>query len=109
MDYSEFLRVFNVRAPNLSWFLGAGASAAAGIPTAGDLIWEFKRNLYCSAEHVSRKNFDDISNLLVKRKLQAFFDRLGTYPKENAPDEYAAYFEATYADVKDRRVYIDNF
>jgi NAD-dependent SIR2 family protein deacetylase len=109
MDYSEFLRVFNVRAPNLSWFLGAGASAAAGIPTAGDLIWQFKRNLYCSAEHVSRKNFDDISNLLVKRKLQAFFDRLGTYPKENAPDEYAAYFEATYADVKDRRVYIDNF
>lgn len=38
----DFARRFALRAGNLMWFLGAGASAAAGIPTAGDMIWEFK-------------------------------------------------------------------
>jgi NAD-dependent SIR2 family protein deacetylase len=109
MNYSEFLRIFNLRASNLAWFLGAGASAAAGIPTAGDLIWEFKRTLYCSSEHVSRKTLEDLSNQLIRLKLQSFFDTVGSYPQENAPEEYAAYFEATYPDARDRRTYLDNF
>jgi hypothetical protein len=29
----------------VDFFLGAGASIASEIPTAGDLIWEFKRTL----------------------------------------------------------------
>jgi len=32
------------------WFLGAGASAGAGIPTAWDMIWEFKRLIYCTEQ-----------------------------------------------------------
>lgn len=27
----------------LMWLLGAGASASAGVPTAWDMIWEFKQ------------------------------------------------------------------
>ncbi len=31
----DFARRFSMRAGNLMWLLGAGASAAAGVPTAG--------------------------------------------------------------------------
>lgn len=37
----DFARRFSRRAANLVWLVGAGASASAGIPTAGDMIWEF--------------------------------------------------------------------
>ena len=48
----DFTRRFALRTPNLMWFLGAGASASAGIPTAGDMIWEFKQLLYVSQRRV---------------------------------------------------------
>lgn len=41
----DFARRFSLRAKNLMWLLGAGASAGAGIPTAGDMVWEFKQQL----------------------------------------------------------------
>ena len=44
----DFARRFSLRARNLMWFLGAGASASAGLPTAMDMIWEFKQALFIS-------------------------------------------------------------
>ena len=44
----DFARRFSMRAGGLMWLLGAGASAAAGIPTAWDMIWEFKQQLFVS-------------------------------------------------------------
>jgi hypothetical protein len=35
------------------WFLGSGASAAAGIPTALHMVWEIKQQLYISQRRVS--------------------------------------------------------
>jgi len=109
MQYEEFLRVYAVRAPNLMWFLGAGTSASAGIPTASALIWQFKRTLYCAAQHVSVKSCEDLSSASVRGKLQAYFDAIGTFPPENSPDEYAFYFESTYGDAADRRAVIDKY
>jgi NAD-dependent SIR2 family protein deacetylase len=37
----DFARRFSQRGGNLMWLLGAGTSAAAGIPTAADMIREF--------------------------------------------------------------------
>ena len=48
MDISAFLRLFQLRSKQIMWFLGAGASRAAGIKTAGDMIWDFKQRLYRS-------------------------------------------------------------
>jgi hypothetical protein len=42
----DFARRFSLRSSNLMWLLGAGTSASAGIPTAGDMIWEFKQTLF---------------------------------------------------------------
>lgn len=103
----EFARRFPMRAGNLMWFLGAGASASAGIPTATDMIWEFKQQLYVSQRRVSLRSVGDLSNPAVRNLLQAHIDSSGRYPKEGAADEYAALFEAAWPDERDRRTYLD--
>lgn len=88
------------------WLLGAGASAAAGIPTAWDMIWEFKQQLYVSQRRASPKQVADLSNPAVRRELQSFIDGIGSLPAPSSPDEYAALFESVYPSEVDRRTYI---
>lgn len=104
----DFARRFAQRAGNLMWFLGAGASASAGIPTAGQMIWDFKQKLFVSQRKVSPQSVADLSNSTVRRQLQAHVDSSGNFPRPDHPDEYAALFEAVYPAEADRRLYIDS-
>lgn len=103
----DFARRFSLRARSLMWFLGAGASASAGIPTAGDMLWEFKQLLYVSQRKVSRQAVADLSSPTVRSRLQAHIDSSGTLPAAGTPDEYAALFETVYPAEIDRRSYLD--
>ena len=96
-----------MRSGGLMWFLGAGASAAAGIPTAWDMIWEFKQQLYVSKRRVALPNVADLSNPAVRRLLQDFIASDCDFPAPDAPEEYAALFEAVYPSEADRQTYFD--
>jgi len=102
LSVGEFVRLHHLRAPNLMWFLGAGASAAAGIPTAGQMILEFKRCLYCS-EHNIPAAAVDLGDPVLRRRLERHFDEDPPYPCAGAANEYAVLFERTYPDEEDRR------
>ena len=39
---SELISFISERPAQIAWFLGAGASRTAGLPTAGDIIWDMK-------------------------------------------------------------------
>lgn len=108
VNADDFSRRFALRAANLMWFLGAGASAAAGIATAWDMIWDFKQRLFVSQQKVSPKTVADLSNPTVCARLQAHIDSLGNLPSQGAPDEYAAVFELVYPSEADRRAYLDS-
>jgi NAD-dependent SIR2 family protein deacetylase len=103
----DFTRRFALRAANLMWFLGAGASASAGIPTAGDMVWEFKKLLYVSQRRVAPQSVTDLSNPAIRAQLQAHVDSAGTLPAAGSPDEYASLFEAVYPAESDRRAFLD--
>lgn len=107
LDTPAFLRLFQLRASQIMWFLGAGASRSAGIKTAGDMIWDFKQRLYRSQKKLPPSAITDIGEAAVQRRLQAHFDNLGGYPPPGDETEYSAYFEATYHSPKDRRAYLD--
>src|SRR4051812_9011067 len=92
----DFARRFALRAANLMWQLGAGSSASAGIPTAGDMVWEFKQSLFLSQRRSSPKLVSDLSSPIIRARLQAHIDSLGNLPLPGSPDEYAALFEAVY-------------
>jgi hypothetical protein len=89
------------------WFLGAGASASAGIPTAYDMIWEFKRMLYCASRKVSIRTCSDLGDDQLRIRIQQYFDSTGGYPKLDSEDEYSFYFERVFPSERDRRRYID--
>jgi hypothetical protein len=103
----DFSRRFGLRAANLMWLLGAGASASAGIPTAWDMVWDFKQRLFISQRRVSSKAVSDLSSPTIRTQLQAHVDASANLPTAGAPDEYAALFEAVYPSEADRRVYLD--
>lgn len=62
------------------WLRGSGASAAAGIPTVRDMIWEFKQQLYVSQRRVFPKQVADLANQAVRRELQSFIDGISSLP-----------------------------
>jgi hypothetical protein len=107
LDTPAFLRLFQLRGAQIMWFLGAGASRAAGIKTAGDMNWDFKQRLYRSQKKLPPSAITDIGEPAVQRQLQAHFDALGSFPSAGSETEYSAYFEATYHSAKDRRAYLD--
>jgi hypothetical protein len=108
IEADDFARRFKMRATGLSWFLGAGCSAAAGIPTANDMVWEFKQQIYVSQRKVSLATVSDLANPAVRSLLQGYFDASGRFPALGANDEYAAYFEAVWPSEQDRRSYLDS-
>lgn len=42
MEQNEFVGKYCLRPQNFAWFLGAGTSRAAGLPTATDILWDIK-------------------------------------------------------------------
>lgn len=107
LSNDDFARRFSLRAANLMWFLGAGASASGGIPTADDMVWEFKQLLYITQRRVALQGVSDLSNPAIRSQLQAHIDAAGTLPSAGSPDEYAGLFEAVYPAESDRRAYLD--
>lgn len=97
MDVARFMRLFQMRATQVMWLLGAGTSRTAGVKTAWDVIWDLKHKLYCSQKKLALSAITDLSDVVVQRKIQEHFDSLGSFPSAGAEDEYSAYFEAAYA------------
>lgn len=107
LDLAAFLRLFEIRAPQMMWLLGAGASCAARIPSAGEMIWDFKRKLFCSEQRVPPTAVSEIDDHAVRRRIQNHLDGQGRHPCSGAEEEYSHYFEAAYPSSRDRRAYIE--
>jgi hypothetical protein len=101
MDQGEFTGRFCARPQNFAWFLGAGTSASAGLPTATDIIWDLKRRHYCREENqeIARQ---DVQNKAVRARIQSFMESRG-FPVLWAEDEYPAYFQKIFGDDKEQQ------
>lgn len=92
----EFLRDFQIDGKQLMWFLGAGASRSANLPTASDLTWDLKKRLFCAKENQSFDAYD-INSEAVKMRIQGYMEALG-YPHLWSDEEYSFYFELSFKD-----------
>lgn len=98
---NELTAAFCQRPQNYAFFLGAGTSRSAGLPTATDIIWDLKRRHYCKEENqdISRQ---DIQSEAVKTRIQAYMDAHG-FPELWADQEYTSYFEKIFGEDKERQ------
>jgi hypothetical protein len=90
----DFLRSIARDAAHVMWFLGAGTSRSSGLPTASDITWDLKRNLYCLEQNQDIARHD-WSNKAVQARIQSYVDGKG-YPPLWDPAEYSFYFERTF-------------
>lgn len=92
----------------IDFFLGAGASVSSGIPSGGDLVWYFKRLIYCNENSVSTEKYKDLYLRSTRDLLQNYFDSKGTYPKMYDSTEYSHYFQECYPLPITRQRFIDD-
>lgn len=107
MEMPEFLRLFPMRGPTIMWLFGAGTSVSAGIPTAGDMIWDFKRRLYCSQSRIRIQSCPSLGESAFRSMLNRYFEEQGDAPPAGSIEEYSWYFQQTYSEERERRQYID--
>lgn len=107
MSASNFAIVLALRPNHIAWFLGAGASAASGIPTGYAMIRDFKAQIFCRENNLSRREIDTSDQVWIDR-IDEFFRRTSLLPPDEDPTEYAAAFEAIYPQPRHRRQYIDD-
>ena len=87
------------------WFLGAGTSRTAGMPTATDITWDLKRKYYCLQENQDLQTHN-INNQAIRGKIQDYLDSKG-FPALRTPEEYSFYFNLTFGvDYGSQQMYI---
>src|SRR5215216_3828777 len=98
MDQYELASIVCARPQQFAWFLGAGTSAVAGLPTATDIIWDLKRRYYCREENqdISRQ---DVQVDAVRARIQSYMLSRG-FPDHGDPREYTTYFEKIFGGDK---------
>jgi hypothetical protein len=101
VNQNEFTSVYCAKPDNFAWLIGAGASRAAGLPTASDLLWDMKKRYYAREENqaVDRQ---DIQNRAVRERIQSFVASRG-FPAEGDEGEYVSYFERIFGTEKERQ------
>ena len=107
IESDDFTRRFAMRGQNLMWFLGAGASASAGVPTAFNMVGDFKRQLFITQTKAAPQAVSDLSNPTVRSRIQDHVNASGRFPLPGSPNEYATLFEEVYPVEADRRRYLD--
>lgn len=107
MSAAQFATAFALRPNLMAWFLGAGASAASGIPTGYAMIRDFKAQIFCRETNLSKREIDTADPIWIER-IDAFFRQTSLLPPDGDPTEYARAFEAVYPQPRHRRQYIDD-
>lgn len=90
-------------------FLGAGASMSSGMPSAGQCIWEWKRDIFLSNNPGLEEQFGELSLPSVQTRIQTWLDHQRCFPPLGHADEYGAYIEACFARAEDRRLYFERW
>lgn len=104
-DQTAFIRNFLV-SNDIDFFLGSGASLLAGIPSGQNLVWEFKKEIYCTENSVSKELFKDLQSERNRAKLQEYFDEQDGFPQRGSNEEYSFYFEKCYDNISARQAFI---
>ena len=101
MGQSKLTGIYCVHPQNFAWFLGAGTSRAAGLPTASDILWDMKRDYYCQEQNQEILR-QDIQDDAIRTRIQTYMESKG-FPPQWADNEYPTCFKKIFGDDKKRQ------
>jgi SIR2-like domain len=103
LEFDAFVRAVAVnRNTAYAMFLGAGASISSGVKSAGDCIWEWKRQIFLTKNPGLRSQIGDFMLPAVKERIQKWLEDTGNAP-ENIEQEYSYFAEKCFPIAEDRR------
>jgi len=105
VDLGVFARAWAVQTSRIGWLLGAGASAAAGVPTAAQIVGDLLLRLYADTFGLVRQALDTTDPAVMAR-VRAYYDGANGMPPLGSPEDYSAAFAAAMPDPEVRRQYL---
>jgi hypothetical protein len=103
-DLQIFARVWSVQRERLAWLVGAGTSAAAGVPTAGQIVDDLLTRMYASAFDTVREKLDT-GDPAVMTRIRVYFDGRNGMPKAGDPSDYSTAFQLALPEPRARSKY----
>ena len=95
-DLERFIIHYIQNSPQIMWFLGAGASRSAGIPTAWDIVWELKCRTYCILQERTFSSYSDYTSPAIREEVQSFLNGREEFKDIRPDDEYSFFLEYVY-------------
>lgn len=105
VDLGTFARAWSVQTNALAWLLGAGTSAAAAVPTAGQIVDDLLVRLYASDFKLVRQAID-VTDPAILARVHAHYDGIAGAPKLGTAGDYSAVLETVLPDENARRAYL---
>ena len=103
IDNDKFFRSFKVQSEHsFDLFLGSGASVTSGIPTGGELVLHFKREILISQGKINAQKYNDLKIESVRKEIEHYFD------DTNIKNPYSFYFEEFLQHPEDRRNFLSD-
>lgn len=101
----EFATAWAVQTRRIGWLLGAGASAAAGVPTAAGIVNDLLLHRYAADFNLVRQHLDP-GDPAVMARVRAHYDGAHGMPPLGSAGDYSAAFETAMPDAEVRRQYL---
>lgn len=105
VDLGTFARQWAVQGSKVGWLLGAGASAAARVPTADHVMMDLLLRMYADAHHLVRQSLSLAEARDVER-IRDYYDGRNGMPALNDPAAYSVAFQLALPDATSRRQHL---
>ena len=105
VDLGTFVRQWAVQNSKIAWLLGAGASAAARVPTADHLMMDLLLRMYADAHNLVRQSLS-LSEARDVDRIREYYDNRNGMPALTDPSAYSIAFQLALPDSDARRQHL---
>ncbi|WP_182878594.1 SIR2 family protein [Mycobacteroides abscessus] len=105
VDLGTFSRQWAVEGRRIAWLFGAGASASARVPTAGQIVLDLLSRLYADAHHLVLQDLN-LGDEATRRSILSYYDGMNGMPSAGDPSDYSTAFSLALPDDGPRRQYL---
>jgi hypothetical protein len=103
---SDFIAIWAAQRASLGWFVGAGVSASAGVPTAAAVRDRLLCERYAIEHQLVRQDLDE-SDPAVLQRVHRYFDGRNGMPSLGGDGDYSAAFELVIPDEVARKRFLE--